>query len=398
MRTARTILVITLLLSIGIMLLGMFLQLVQNIRLNKGKRDRLLIGPLSKDVFDENTIHITQFVKGKKSLIRSITMLKSLLYFQNHLSSASQECLWLEPFQSSPCFTELHPAQNPIHVHFITEYDLWPVLKAQLNNCSLPYLECSFYNLAEYQWFSKRIPNIHHAGSPGVAKLWVPYILPHWVIRTIVVDSDILWNENVETLWKMFDHFTSTQMLGMAWEQQSQDAGCSRSSKTFFPVTGVNSGLVLMHLWRMRAAHWDLITERHIVSFLAVRKYLSQADQDIYNSVLALKPEWLYNLPCEWNVQVYSPIAVQCCPVIWPDRRPKITHECSDVNQTSTRSYGFLRIAHYNKAHKPEDTGWKNARPYNPLPSGFALTIDELRSRYFDVYARFRKIPMNCFT
>ncbi|KER27398.1 hypothetical protein T265_13814, partial [Opisthorchis viverrini] len=225
-----------------------------------------------------------------------------------------------------------------------------------------------------FSWFADRIPNIHHAGSAGIAKLWAPYILPHWVIKTIVVDTDILWNENVGTLWKFFDQFTSTQMLGMAWEQQTQDARCRGSSKILFPVTGVNSGLVLMHLSRMRAANWGLITEQHIVSSLAVRKYLSQADQDIYNSVLTLKPEWLHNLPCEWNVQVYSPMAVQCCPVIWPDRRPKITHECSDVKQNSTRSYGFLRVAHYNKANKPEDTGWKNARPYNPLQSGFALT------------------------
>ncbi|KAG5443220.1 LARGE xylosyl- and glucuronyltransferase 2-B [Clonorchis sinensis] len=397
MKTARIILVIILFVSIGTILLGGFLQLVPNIRLAKVKRDRLPIGPLTKDVFGKNTIHITQIVKGKKSAIRSVTMLKSLLYFQNHLNSASQECLRVEPFETSPCFTELHPAQNPIHVHFITEYDLWPVLKSKLGNCSLPYLECSFYNLAEYQSFAERIPNTNHAGAAGIAKLWVPYILPHWVIRTIFVDTDTLWNENVETLWKIFDNFTSTQMLGIAWEQQSQDAHCRRSSETSLPVTGVNSGLVLMHLSRMRVANWGLITEQHIVSFLAVRKHLSQADQDIYNSVLALKPEWLYSLPCEWNVQVYSPVAVQCCPVIWPDRRPKITHECSDVKQTSTRSYGFLRIAHYNTDNKPEDTGWNNAPPYNPLPSGSALTNDGLRARFFDVYARFRKIPMDCF-
>ncbi|KER27399.1 hypothetical protein T265_05571 [Opisthorchis viverrini] len=480
------------------------------------------VGLLASNMHSQDTIHITQFLKGTKSAARSVTMLKSLLYFQNRLRSESQECLRYEPFQANACNTEVHPMKNPIHVHFVADHELWPLLKSQLHSCKLAYLTCSFYNLENYydqitinperklltrllktlrqtitgfallgshQDFSANIPNTHHSGPTAMAKLWAPYILPHWLEKTIVVDSDTLWNENIYTLWNHFNRFNSTQvsavqassenclpceffiitsvkwhfrllskhtwlkpttgfallgahqvgclrvsvnfmfylkpnctklaqythlqtnlvlrqtqlepfeylMIGIAWEQQSDDLGCNRSSKVVIPPTGVNSGLVLMNLWRMRYVRWDAISERMIIARLKRDKIFYQSDQAIYNDIIPLKPEWYYPLACEWNVQLYSSVAVQCCPTVWSDRRPKVTHECSDINRNMTGSYGYALLVHCDGKQKPEESYTESPESLSPPPSGRPLTIEELRSRYFDVYVRFRKIPINCF-
>ncbi|OON22361.1 hypothetical protein X801_01741 [Opisthorchis viverrini] len=391
------------------------------------------VGLLASNMHSQDTIHITQFLKGTKSAARSVTMLKSLLYFQNRLRSESQECLRYEPFQANACNTEVHPMKNPIHVHFVADHELWPLLKSQLHSCKLAYLTCSFYNLENYYDFSANIPNTHHSGPTAMAKLWAPYILPHWLEKTIVVDSDTLWNENIYTLWNHFNRFNSTQvsavqassenclpceffiitsvkwhfrllskhtwlkMIGIAWEQQSDDLGCNRSSKVVIPPTGVNSGLVLMNLWRMRYVRWDAISERMIIARLKRDKIFYQSDQAIYNDIIPLKPEWYYPLACEWNVQLYSSVAVQCCPTVWSDRRPKVTHECSDINRNMTGSYGYALLVHCDGKQKPEESYTESPESLSPPPSGRPLTIEELRSRYFDVYVRFRKIPINCF-
>ncbi|GAA49774.1 glycosyltransferase-like protein LARGE [Clonorchis sinensis] len=287
--------------------------------------------------------------------------------------------------------------QNPIHIHFVADHKLWPLLKSHLYRCELSYLKCSFYSLENYYDFAGRIPNTHHSGPTAMAKLWTPYILPHWLEKIILIDSDTLWNENIYTLWNHFDRFNSTQMIGIAWEQQSDDLHCNRSSTMVIPSEGVNAGLVLMHLWRMRNVRWDAISELLVVARLERDKMLYQSDQSIYNDIISLKPEWYYPLACEWNVQLYSPVAVQCCPIVWPDRRPKVTHECSDVNRSTARSYGYARIVHCDGKQKPEESVLESPESLSRLPSGRPLTIEELRSRYFDVYARFQKIPINCF-
>ncbi|KAG5454155.1 LARGE xylosyl- and glucuronyltransferase 2 [Clonorchis sinensis] len=243
--------------------------------------------------------------------------------------------------------------------------------------------------------FAQRIPNGHIAGPSAVAKLWIPYILPPWVIKTIVIDSDMFWNENALMLWKIFEQFKSTQMIGLAWEQQSYDPLCIEDPAKLLPRRGVNGGLVLMHLERMRNIRWDITIEQIIHQRLNQVGILGEGEQEVYSFLIHLKPDWYYGIPCEWNIQVYAAVAVRCCPIIWPDRRPDVSQKCFDV--ADNKSFGFGSLVHYDTPLKPEESGWENSVPVSTPRPGDVLTIDELRSRFLDLYARFQRIPMECF-
>ncbi|GAA52132.1 glycosyltransferase-like protein LARGE2 [Clonorchis sinensis] len=322
-------------------------------------------------------------------------MLKSLLYFQNRFHANTSNCAQFEPFGSSSCTEKIHPPQNIIHMHLVCDRNLWSMLESQLQNCSLPYLKCSFYDVESYVDFAQRIPNGHIAGPSAVAKLWIPYILPPWVIKTIVIDSDLLWNENALMLWKIFEQFKSTQMIGLAWEQQSYDPLCIEDPAKLLPRRGVNGGLVLMHLERMRNIRWDITIEQIIHQRLNQVGILGEGEQEVYSFLIHLKPDWYYGIPCEWNIQVYAAVAVRCCPIIWPDRRPDVSQKCFDV--ADNKSFGFGSLVHYDTPLKPEESGWENSVPVSTPRPGDVLTIDELRSRFLDLYARFQRIPMECF-
>ncbi|KER24163.1 hypothetical protein T265_08101 [Opisthorchis viverrini] len=321
------------------------------ITLRKESRFNWKVGPLTSKVQSNDTIHITQFIRGTRAALRAITMLKSLLYFQNRFHSNTSNCAPFEPFGNSSCAEKIHPPQNIIHMHLVCDRNLWTMLESQLQNCSLPYLKCSFYDVESYVNFAQRIPNGHITGPTPVAKLWIPYILPPWVIKTIVPDSDMLWNENPLMLWKIFEQFNPTQMIELAWEQQSYDPLCSEDQIKPLP--------------------------------------------EVYSFLIRMKPDWYYRIPCEWNTQVYSAVAVHCCPIIWPDRRPDVSHRCFDV--ADNKSFVIGALVHYDTPLKPEEPGWENSVVAGTPRSGDVLTIDQLRSRFLDVYTRFQRIPMSCF-
>ena len=54
---------------------------------------------------------------------------------------------------------------------------------------------------------------------------------------------------------------------------------------------------------------WRLIAERDLTTLLSTQL----ADQDIINAVIKQHPEILYNLPCQWNVQLSDNTRSELC-------------------------------------------------------------------------------------
>ncbi|XP_068241319.1 glucoside xylosyltransferase 1-like [Palaemon carinicauda] len=115
----------------------------------------------------------------------------------------------------------------------------------------------------------------------------------------IAVDTDVLFMQPPEDLWDEFGNFERRQISGIA-------PCLSRYGRNFtaFPAygfSGLNTGVVLMNLTRMRSFGngWvPSITD----SFMKYRKNFSLSDQDILTNFFSEdNSKYLYELGCEWN-------------------------------------------------------------------------------------------------
>ncbi|XP_076034691.1 xyloside xylosyltransferase [Oratosquilla oratoria] len=137
--------------------------------------------------------------------------------------------------------------------------------------------------------------------------------------RVILMDIDIKVKGDIAELYSHFDHFVSTNVIGMAFEQSpvyrhllavyrnenKKTLLGSPKSEGGFP--GYNSGVVLVNIPRLRQS--EIIRnylERSKLE-IATKKYGFQGhlgDQDLYTLIAFDHPELFYTLPCGWNRQL----------------------------------------------------------------------------------------------
>jgi len=129
-------------------------------------------------------------------------------------------------------------------------------------------------------------------------RLFVPEMFPA-MDKAVYIDTDVIFMRPPEDLWSFFDDFSSSHIAAMA-----RGSGVFyRSEKNKVPYygeNGLNAGVMLMHLDRMRAIPgWWLGAT--IAIHDEYKERLKLADQDILNILFSSYPEKLYDLPCEWN-------------------------------------------------------------------------------------------------
>ncbi|GAA55009.1 glycosyltransferase-like protein LARGE [Clonorchis sinensis] len=156
--------------------------------------------------------------------------------------------------------------------------------------------------------------------------------------------------------------------------------------KIFLPMEkrGINTGVLLIHLQKLRKVSWHRMWMDTIQDLLKRTKNLKAADQvsavriyihiqDIYNAIFGIHPELLYQLPCTWNVQVIRNANINHCPVSWPVRYFD-EHRCGDANQSSLQdqapSQQTVNIVHFCGDGKPVPNA-----PYSPENFTFIPTL-----------------------
>lgn len=75
----------------------------------------------------------------------------------------------------------------------------------------------------------------------------------------------------------------------------------------FFYFQGLNSGIVLFHLERMRrsSAYNSLLEESTLHNLCEKYEFVgSLGDQDFFTLMSMEHPDWVYPLDCSWNVQL----------------------------------------------------------------------------------------------
>ncbi len=109
------------------------------------------------------------------------------------------------------------------------------------------------------------------------------------VDSVIYVDTDILLLRPPEDLWQFFAQFNQTQLAGLAPEAEVDAIGWYNrfAQHPYYGRLGVNSGIMLMNLTRMREANWN--KDVYPIS----QKYrfdITWGDQDILNIMFHFKP------------------------------------------------------------------------------------------------------------
>ncbi|VDP90569.1 unnamed protein product [Echinostoma caproni] len=175
------------------------------------------------------------------------------------------------------------------------------------------------------------IPNKHRAGIYAMLRLIITDILPSSVEKVIVLDTDTLFNYNILDLWKQFEKFTPQQ------------------------IVGVNGGVLLLHLKKMRHNMWSTLWLSELFYAISRQGTLYNGEQDVFVFMIIHNPQIYYRLPCEWNFQLSRFSLPHCCPVIWPLRRPDemdcITGKHSPASATQPN---LLKIGHLDRNEKPE--------------------------------------------
>jgi len=140
----------------------------------------------------------------------------------------------------------------------------------------------------------------------ATARLFLQDMLPD-VDAGIFLDNDMLALQDPAILWDRFNLFTPFTAMAVA----PVEAHYSREMKESLPYFGVpglglNAGVALMNLTRLRDLPGGGFTEISRYIWQKHRLKLTLADQDVLNMVGAQSPWLIQPLPCRWNYHTWT--------------------------------------------------------------------------------------------
>ncbi|CAF1506304.1 unnamed protein product [Adineta ricciae] len=130
-------------------------------------------------------------------------------------------------------------------------------------------------------------------------RLFIPDILKH-IDSVVYTDTDTLFLTNVRNLWRHFRKFNTTQLAALTPEHEDLSKGWYNqyASHPYYGSMGLNSGVMLMNLTRMREV--DMISKLMNI-FDEFHLYIRYGDQCLLNIYFHSYPEQMYELTCDWN-------------------------------------------------------------------------------------------------
>ena len=148
----------------------------------------------------------------------------------------------------------------------------------------------------------------------ATAKIFFPDLLPE-VEAGISLDTDILLLGDPALLWDRFGLFSPFTSLALAPVDAVYSIKKENPRIPFYglPGTGLNSGVMLMNLTRLRALPGGGFTGTVRSIWDEYKGNLPFPDQDIINMVGAQSPYLIQPLPCEWNFIIWQ-CRTKSCP------------------------------------------------------------------------------------
>jgi len=130
-------------------------------------------------------------------------------------------------------------------------------------------------------------------------RLFLPSLLQD-VDSLLYMDTDTLFLTSPNKVWEHFSLMNDSQMAAVAPEHEDHATGWYNrfARHPYYGDLGVNSGVMLMNLTRMRHFQW----EKYVIPvYQEYKTKITWGDQDIINIVFHFHPEKLYVYPCNYN-------------------------------------------------------------------------------------------------
>uniref|UniRef100_A0A915L8A0 UDP-D-xylose:beta-D-glucoside alpha-1,3-D-xylosyltransferase n=1 Tax=Romanomermis culicivorax TaxID=13658 RepID=A0A915L8A0_ROMCU len=140
-------------------------------------------------------------------------------------------------------------------------------------------------------------------------RLFIPNILTN-IDSLIYIDTDIIFLRPIEDLWHYFTLFNDMQISGLVAESEDLSTNWyNRFAKhPYVEPLGINSGVMLMNLTKMRKFNWNSRVEW---TFNRYKALITWGDQDLINVIFSQYKDRLFMMGCEWNYRpdhcIYSP-------------------------------------------------------------------------------------------
>ncbi|KAM9536470.1 glucoside xylosyltransferase 2-like isoform 2-T2 [Salvelinus alpinus] len=253
----------------------------------KRQRSDMGVGrPASKRARAEEVMHLAVVACGNR-LDETLTMVKSALLF-------SIKSIKFHIFAEDPLTSQFEKG-------FLFQLSQWPHAITNKFQYSIYPITFSVGNAEEWKKLFKPC---------AAQRLFLPVILKD-VDSLLYVDTDVLFLRPMDDMWSFLKAFNTTQLAAMAPEHEIPKIGWySRFARhPFYGVTGVNSGVMLMNLTRIRST---LFKNSMIPSGLSwedllhplyqkYKNHITWGDQDLLNIIFHYNSECLYTFPCQWN-------------------------------------------------------------------------------------------------
>lgn len=232
--------------------------------------------------FSNITIAIT--ICGNASLIQGLNALKSALMLSKyHLHLIAMA----DSFIFDILKRQFHELHESISTNFT--YELHPVVYPS-KNMSVEWRKL-FKECASFRLFLPAILKNHDS--------------------VLYIDTDVLFISPVEQMWEHFSLMNSNQIAAMSYESEDfSNSWYHRFAKhPYYGRYGLNSGVMLMNLTRMRQFDWIAKLEPTLIKY---RSKIVWGDQDIINIIFHSNEEKLFLFGCNWNYRpdhcIYSSV------------------------------------------------------------------------------------------
>ncbi|XP_074503712.1 glucoside xylosyltransferase 2 [Sebastes fasciatus] len=238
--------------------------------------------PVTRRKRAEEVMHLAVVACGSR-LDETLTMVKSALLF-------SLKRITFHIF-----------AEDPLAPQFEERLNKWPRAVSSKFQYRIYPITFSVGNADEWKKLFKPC---------AAQRLFLPVILKD-VDSLLYVDTDVLFLRPMDDIWSLLKSFNSTQLAAMAPEHEVPKIGWySRFARhPFYGVTGVNSGVMLMNLTRIRSTmfknsmipsglSWEDILHPLYQKY---KNHITWGDQDLLNIIFHYNPECLFIFPCQWN-------------------------------------------------------------------------------------------------
>jgi len=191
--------------------------------------------------------------------------------------------------------------EKPLHVHVFTDDRLWPKFSESLQHWQRAITWRSFsYTLYLTNFPADQADEWRHLFKLCASqRLFIPDLLTT-TDALLYVDTDVLFLRPPEDLWSFFESFNDSHIAALSPE--TEDASTNWyvrfARHPYYKPLGVNSGVMLMNLSRMRDFRWSDYLTPILVKY---RYNITWGDQDIINIIFSANPDKLYVFGCEWN-------------------------------------------------------------------------------------------------